>query len=149
MRLYQVSQSPHGQLLLLPGISGSHQGIVFLRELEYYQGVIILTSKRAATIDSAFESRIDVTLTFEPLAKEARRQIWDDFLREISPPAQLSDEYMVRLADWELNGRQIKSAIKTASMFASQQGGTMTTKHLDVVIKLRNSSAAMLGSAKT
>lgn len=127
---------------------GSHQGAVFLRELEYYQGVMILTTNRAASIDPAFESRIDVTLTFEALAKEARRQIWDGFLRETTLPAQLSDEDLDKLADWELNGRQIKSAIKTASIFASKQGGPMTMKHLDVVIKLRNSSGAMLGLAK-
>lgn len=109
---------------------------------------MILTTNRAASIDPAFESRIDVTLTFDALNKDARRQIWDGFLAEITPPAQLSDEDLDRLADWELNGRQIKSAIKTASMFASSQGGPMTMKHLDVVIMLRNSTRALLGSAK-
>lgn len=110
---------------------------------------MILTTNRATSIDPAFESRIDVTLTFEALTKDARRQIWDGFLAEITPPAQLSDEDLDRLADWELNGRQIKSAIKTSSIFASKQGGPMTIKHLDVVIMLRNSSGALLGSAKT
>lgn len=110
---------------------------------------MILTTNRAASIDPAFESRIDVTLTFEALTKEARRQIWDGFLREITPPAQLNEEDLDKLADWELNGRQIKSAIKTASIFASKQGGLMTKKHLDVVNTLRNNSGAMIGSAKT
>lgn len=110
---------------------------------------MILTTNRAASIDPAFESRIDVTLTFAALTKNARRQIWDGFLGKITPPAQLSDEDLDRLANWELNGRQIKSAIKTASMFASNQGGPMTMKHLDVVIMLRNSTGALLGSAKT
>lgn len=112
---------------------------------------MILTTNRTASIDPAFESRIEVTLTFEALTKDARRQIWDGFLGEITPPppAQLSDEDLDRLADWELNGRQIKSAIKTASMFASSQGGPMTMNHLDVVIMLRDSTGALLGSAKT
>lgn len=110
---------------------------------------MILTTNRAASIDPAFESRIDVTLKFDALSKEARRQIWDGFLKDTCPAAQLSEEDLDRLADWELNGRQIKSAIKTASIFASQQGGPMTMKHLDVVIKLRNSSGALIGSAKT
>ncbi|KAG6354289.1 hypothetical protein INS49_004894 [Diaporthe citri] len=55
--------------------------------LEYYEGVMILTMNRAASIDPAFESRIDVTLTFEALTKEARRRIWDGFLRETTHPA--------------------------------------------------------------
>lgn len=110
---------------------------------------MILTTNRAAAIDPAFESRIDVTLAFEPLPKEARRQIWDGFLAEVNPPAQISDEERDRLADWVLNGRQIKSAVKTASIFALKQGGPMTIKHLDVVIKLRNSSGVMKGSAET
>lgn len=66
-----------------------------------------------------------------------------------APPVQLSDEDLDRLADWELNGRQIKRAIKIASIFASKQSGAMAMKHLDVVIKLRDSSGAVLGSAKT
>ncbi|KAJ0108326.1 hypothetical protein J7T55_005303 [Diaporthe amygdali] len=122
---------------------------VFLRTLEYYEGAMILTTNRAASLDPAFESRIDMTLVFEDLTKDARRQIWDGFLRESKTPTQLSDEDLDRLADWQLNGRQIKSAVKTASIFASKQGGPMTMKHLDVVITLRNSSGALLGSAKT
>lgn len=110
---------------------------------------MILTTNRVGSIDSAFESRIDVTIRLDALSKDARRQIWDSFLKDTSPAAQLSDEDLDRLADWELNGRQIKSAIKTASMFASQQGGLMMMKHLDVVIKLRNRSGALIGSGKT
>lgn len=110
---------------------------------------MILTTNRAASLDPAFESRIDMTLVFEDLTKDARRQIWDGFLRELKTPTELSDEDLDRLADWQLNGRQIKSAVKTASIFASKQGGPMTMKHLDVVITLRNSSGALLGSAKT
>ncbi|OCK86889.1 uncharacterized protein K441DRAFT_507177, partial [Cenococcum geophilum 1.58] len=34
--------------------------LVFLRLLEYYTGVLILTTNRISVIDAAFESRIDI-----------------------------------------------------------------------------------------
>jgi hypothetical protein len=36
---------------------------VFLRTLEYFPGIMILTTNRMRNLDSAFESRIDISLT--------------------------------------------------------------------------------------
>lgn len=46
--------------------------MVFLWAIEYYQGVLILTSSLAHTIDEAFESRIDITLHYPELDIEVR-----------------------------------------------------------------------------
>ena len=42
---------------------------VFLRVLEYYEGILILTSNRVGTFDEAFKSRIQLSLHYENLGK--------------------------------------------------------------------------------
>jgi hypothetical protein len=53
---------------------------IFLRELEYYRGIIFLTTNLYQTIDSAFRSRVNLHLLFKPLAPDAREQVWRKFL---------------------------------------------------------------------
>ncbi|KAK7697667.1 hypothetical protein SLS64_013297 [Diaporthe eres] len=50
--------------------------LVFLRTLEYYDGILILTSNRVGTFDEAFKSRIQVAIHYESLTKKSRRAIW-------------------------------------------------------------------------
>jgi hypothetical protein len=38
--------------------------LVFLRKLEYYSGILFLTTNRAGTIDEAFKSRIYILLRY-------------------------------------------------------------------------------------
>ncbi|KAK3367636.1 hypothetical protein B0H63DRAFT_489537 [Podospora didyma] len=53
---------------------------VFLRVLEYYEGILILTSNRVGTFDEAFKSRIQLSLHYETLNKAQRGMIWKNFL---------------------------------------------------------------------
>jgi hypothetical protein len=61
---------------------------VFLRILEYYEGILILTSNRVGTFDEAFKSRIQVAIHYDKLTKRSRRQIWQNFfdMLEETPP---------------------------------------------------------------
>ncbi|KAK5101277.1 hypothetical protein LTS08_004884 [Lithohypha guttulata] len=52
---------------------------VFLRLLEYYQGVLCLTTNRSEEIDVAFHSRIHISLPFPDLTEGNREQIWRHF----------------------------------------------------------------------
>ncbi|KAI9147501.1 AAA family ATPase [Paramyrothecium foliicola] len=56
---------------------------VFLRVLEYYEGILILTSNRVGTFDEAFKSRIQLSLHYEPLTREQRVTIWRNFLKRL------------------------------------------------------------------
>ena len=49
---------------------------ILLRLLEYYEGMMFLTTNRVSTIDPAFESRIDVSISYPDLTVELRCQIW-------------------------------------------------------------------------
>lgn len=56
---------------------------VFLRVLEYYEGILILTSNRVGTFDEAFKSRIQLSLHYEALTKAQRSTIWKNFIERL------------------------------------------------------------------
>ncbi|KAF4887247.1 hypothetical protein CGCF415_v014929 [Colletotrichum fructicola] len=43
---------------------------VFLRVLEYYSGILFLTTNRVGLLDEAFKSRIHISLYYEPLSRD-------------------------------------------------------------------------------
>ncbi|KAF2179336.1 hypothetical protein K469DRAFT_596320, partial [Zopfia rhizophila CBS 207.26] len=46
---------------------------VFLRQLEYYQGILFLTTNRVQTFNEAVASRIHNGINYGPLGAKARR----------------------------------------------------------------------------
>jgi hypothetical protein len=115
---------------------------IFLRLLEYYEGMMFLTTNRVSTIDPAFESRIDVSINYPDLTAELRFQIWAKFLfrsEQIRSGLDLSENDLGPLAQLNLNGRQIKSAIKTAQLLATSKREKLAITHLNAVLKLHRS----------
>ena len=55
----------------------------FLRALEYYSGILILTSNRVGHFDEAFKSRIQLALHYKNLDQRQRWQIWRNFLQRL------------------------------------------------------------------
>ena len=53
--------------------------IVF-RLLEYYDGILILTTNRVGTFDEAFKSRIHLALRYDRLNEKQRAGIWRNLL---------------------------------------------------------------------
>ncbi|KAF5000836.1 hypothetical protein FGRMN_1444 [Fusarium graminum] len=118
---------------------------IFLRVLEYYKGVMILTTNRYPAIDPAFESRIDITLVFQDLDPKSRAKIWYNFLiREDANLAQ-DREAIGKLAKARLNGRQIKSAVKTARILAVSEKLPLAMDHLQTVVDMRKKALRLLG----
>ncbi|KAH9934528.1 P-loop containing nucleoside triphosphate hydrolase protein [Epithele typhae] len=106
---------------------------VFLRHVEYYRGILFLTTNRVRAFDEAFLSRIHVALHFRELDRDARRQVWAAFLRRAGPGAAAvagSAEALDALAARALNGRQIKNAVRTASSLAGSRGVPLRLEHL-------------------
>ncbi|KIW93447.1 uncharacterized protein Z519_06052 [Cladophialophora bantiana CBS 173.52] len=94
---------------------------IFLRVLEYYEGVLFLTTNRIKNIDEAFHSRIHVTVNYPNLSVESRRHIWQTFLGHDHP---MDGKELDHLARVDLNGRQIKNVLKTAQMLARSEGSS-------------------------
>ena len=83
---------------------------VFLRKLEYCEGIMFLTTNRVSDFDEAILSRIHLMLKYEKLGLSARSQIWKHFLhraRTSQGAAVIARKDMERLVATELNGRQI------------------------------------------
>ena len=102
-----------------------------LRHVEYYRGILFLTTNRVKAFDGAFLSRIHVALHFNDLTVPTKIQIWRAFLRKTGlDEAELSDDLLSKLAEREINGRQIKNACRTATSLAISRGEKMRYEHL-------------------
>ncbi|KAK6818992.1 hypothetical protein RU639_008201 [Aspergillus parasiticus] len=116
---------------------------VFLRVLEYYEGILILTSNRIGTFDEAFKSRVQLTLHYPPLDQDGRQRIWNNFINRLYHSGvkahidKLKDKVDM-LSAHELNGREIRNAIQTATLLAQFRGQTLGPRHLKEVIKVSN-----------
>ena len=120
-------------------------GKVFLRLLEYYTGVMILTTNRTASIDEAFESRIDVTLTYSSLGEADRGKIWRNFLQDrVNCQSHLGDDDINKLTQRQLNGRQIKSAVKMAHLLATRKREPLDMQHFETVLEIRDKAQSIL-----
>jgi len=122
---------------------------VMLRLLEYYQGVLFLTSNRVDALDPAFQSRVQCALRYEPLNTTSRRQIWCNLLaaRGIEPGTAGSCVDVDRLATHELNGRQIKNALQLALALARRDGVALAQSHLEATLELALVFAQSAGGA--
>lgn len=55
---------------------------IFLRVLEYYEGIMFLTTNRVQTFDPAFQSRIHISLEYRELDQASRKKVWHNFLEQ-------------------------------------------------------------------
>ncbi|CAI7583659.1 unnamed protein product [Penicillium glandicola] len=106
---------------------------VFLRVLEYFSGVIILTTNRVGEFDEAFRSRIHISLYYPKLGKEQAKQIWQKNIQKVRNShldidieakeiEKFADEHWqrnIRSPSRHWNGRQIKNAFQTAIALAN------------------------------
>ncbi len=111
---------------------------IFLRVLEYYEGILFLTSNRVNTFDDAFKSRIHVPLKYNDLTTSSRKQIWKNFLDKTDGEVDLSEKEYDALAQASINGRQIKNVIRTAKSLAQFHEEKLDIKKLQQVVKIQD-----------
>ncbi|KAI1096481.1 P-loop containing nucleoside triphosphate hydrolase protein [Rostrohypoxylon terebratum] len=104
---------------------------IFLRTLEYYSGILFLTTNRVGVIDEAFKSRIHISLRYPKVKLPTTLAIWRGCLDRIEKDNEFRDisvkfdrdelmefaeehyhKYHKKNATW--NGRQIRNAFQTA-----------------------------------
>ncbi|KAI0634500.1 P-loop containing nucleoside triphosphate hydrolase protein [Trametes polyzona] len=112
---------------------------VFLRQLEYFRGILFLTTNRVRVFDEAFQSRIHVSLRYQDLSPDAKRHIWLAFLKKVNgdlPYGGLTKEQLRSLGEKKVNGRQIKNIVKTAGALAVGRKEVLSFVHLEQVLDL-------------
>ncbi|KAK3389893.1 P-loop containing nucleoside triphosphate hydrolase protein [Podospora didyma] len=117
---------------------------IFLRQLEYYKGILILTTNRLANCDSAFESRIHISIPYDELDESAKRKVWNTFLQRAKGAhddlsVEVSDEEIVALAKLDVNGRQIKNLVSGARTIAKEMNETLSMAQINLVLSVTNS----------
>lgn len=105
---------------------------IFLRTIEYFNGVLILTSNLADTIDEAFASRIHVSLHYPELGVTERAKVWRNFLGKWSSQETPFD--YEKLAAYILNGRQIRSAVRVARSLSQDNQESLTQSMIEKVV---------------
>jgi SpoVK/Ycf46/Vps4 family AAA+-type ATPase len=88
---------------------------------------MFLTTNRIKAFDEAFLSRIHVALHFDELTLESKEQVWMAFLNKVD--ANISPEHIRELAKRNVNGRQIKNAVRTAHSLATGRGEAVAFGH--------------------
>jgi len=121
---------------------------VFLRHVEYYRGILFLTTNRVKAFDEAFLSRIHVALHFRDLSQESKIQVWKAFISKIGASASITPEQICTLAMRDVNGRQIKNAARTAHSLAVGKGEQVTFEHLVQTLDVMEEFAAEFRTRK-
>lgn len=109
---------------------------IFLRTLEYYQGIMFMTTNRVGNIDPAFQSRIHVALEYPDLTAESRRLIWRSFLQGTAAESEFTEQDLDELAALRFNGRQIKNILKTSQLLASRKKSVLKRSFVDTVLAI-------------
>ncbi|PHH63753.1 hypothetical protein CDD81_5518 [Ophiocordyceps australis] len=112
---------------------------IFLRQLEYFQGILFLTTNRVETFDEAFQSRIHIALRYDSLDVKARKTIFNMFFDRIKTLGKLemqtfSEGDLDELARHDLNGREIKNVVGSAQDLAVSKGETFCMRHIKQVL---------------
>jgi len=108
-----------------------HQNAVvgtFLRVLEYYSGVLFMTSNMGSDIDDAIMSRATAHIQYEIPNKEDRVKIADIMIRQFKIEVKEVFEIHKFFEETEVSGRDIKSILKLASKLSE---GSVTRVDLE------------------
>ncbi|KAL8687493.1 MAG: hypothetical protein Q9218_006349 [Villophora microphyllina] len=144
---------------------------IFLRRMEYFRGLLFLTTNRVGQIDDAFLSRVTVVLQYDHLTDDTRKRIWDGFFKKLEHDGEreglgksednrkievdryarkyiLNDEDVKNLK-W--NGREIRNALQTAISLANYKAvkDGQTKDIIEVEEEHFKSVVAMSGKFKT
>ena len=108
---------------------------VFLRVLEYYRGILFMTSNRETIIDDAIMSRATAWIRYELPDRAAAEAIWQ----------VLSTQYKVELRPIDINrlldnpkfahvsGRSIKSLLKLAKLLSRKRQQPVSVENIEYV----------------
>lgn len=112
--------------------------------MEYYSGILFLTTNRVGALDDAFRSRLHLTLYYPQLTEKQTIKIWKtnlDRLKDINKERSTDGRIPISFNDKKIlawvkkhwqniqwNGRQIRNAFQTAMALAEFKAKQATIK---------------------
>ena len=94
----------------------------WLRELDRFEGILVLTTNHANTLDPAVERRIQFRMGFESPNAAVRAQIWTALLGEAPIPGRETLDLQAVAARYPLSGGRIRNAFVDACQRAAAAG---------------------------
>lgn len=127
---------------------------VFIDALEYFSGILILTTNRVGSFDDAVMSRIHLSLYYPSLDRDGTLQIWESMLGRLGDTGIEVDydeilEFVKGMhedqhAIW--NGRKIRNAITTALSLAREDARSAGRQY--VKLRPKHFKAVLASSLK-
>jgi AAA+ superfamily predicted ATPase len=109
-----------------------------LRELEYFKGILIMTTNRVLTFDVAMLSRCHYAINFGSLSHTQEKEIWKGYLSQLD---DRNSHHKKDIEAWvkaitkkrtKLNGRDIRNVFTTAQTLAQAEADQKVRKeHLE------------------
>ena len=117
---------------------------IFLRLLEYFQGILFLTTNRVEVFDDAFVSRIHLSLRYGDLSQKAKKAVWKTFITKVRDAEgmkieDIEEKDLDDLSRRALNGRQIKNIVRAAQALAIHEDTALSLVHIRTVLDVAQS----------
>lgn len=111
--------------------------------MEYYKGLLFLTTNRVEGFDEAFRNRVHLAIKYPDLSPESRGNIWRNLLTRSPRRPELDGHWPENvfsiLGKLQTNGRDIKNTIRTAHGIAKSKATPLAVEHILQVIKITQS----------
>jgi len=132
--------------------------VVLLRVLEYYDGILILTTNRIRTFDIAVQSRVNFAITFKNLDEQQKKKIYLNFIKQLNKENTHNHQQLLdwpETDDWmeeppfkKLNGRQIRNVLFSAASIAQGDPTDKRLKkdHIKKILKETNNFQSEINS---
>jgi len=118
---------------------------VLLRVLEYFDGILILTTNRIKTFDIAVQSRVHLAVRYEQMPVDIRKRLFMNFLKQCKDS---NTEDKAAIEKWvdeefedEIDGRQIRNVLSSAmglSRSPDNPSGKLRLIDIKRVLKMTN-----------
>lgn len=135
---------------------------VFLRQLEYFKGIIFLTSNRVGVFDPAIRSRIHLALQYDAPGSQIRRELWRKKVKDISESSTKSgngakdasvsavdidmDALLAEVDKIPMNGREISNTVNTACTLARDENAPLRVEHILTLVQLWHDFESNVGA---
>ncbi len=110
---------------------------VFLRMLEYQDGVMFLTTNRSSNLDGAVSSRIAVHFRFPEADAVKQARVWSNLLGKAGVP-DAARQAILAMDKPAMNAREIKSAVRHAMTLARSEGAEVSPAHVAEFLSIRD-----------
>lgn len=118
--------------------------IVFLKVLEYYSGILFLTTNQIAQFDVAVESRVHIALYYPKLSQDQTTDIFMSFVKQYYDEEWVSDSAYEEIKSYAANenfsdkgfdGRQLRNIVGCAMSHAKEQKrSNLTVRDIEDVV---------------